>query len=97
MALDVPKVGGMVIYGARLKGANMAFYGAWLEESDVFMGWMGTRPNMAGGEHDAVHAIGEVLGRGIFEAGDANRGNENDPIMAFRRALDVAADDMGVT
>jgi hypothetical protein len=32
VGLDVPKVGGLVIFGAKMKGTNMRFFGAWLDE-----------------------------------------------------------------
>ena len=94
--VDVPKVGGLVIFGAVMKGTNMRYYGAWLEEGEIFIGWMGTKPNIAGGEQDSSHAIGEVLGRSVFDANDGDCRNAQDAIDSFRRALQEAADDMGV-
>jgi hypothetical protein len=60
------------------------------------MRWMGTRPNIAGGETDSVHAIGDVLGRSVFGANDGDCRNAQDAIDSFARALQEAADDLGV-
>jgi len=94
--VDVPKVGGLVIFGAVMKGTNMRYYGAWLEEGEIFIGWMGTKPNIAGGETDSEHAFGEVLGRSVFGADNGDCLNVQEAIDSFRRALREAADDMGV-
>jgi hypothetical protein len=64
--LEAPKIKGLVTFSAELKGTGTRFFGAWTEWGGTFIGWMRTRPNLAGDTPDAVHAIGEVLGRFIL-------------------------------
>ena len=95
--VDAPKIQGLVVFGAELKGAGTRYYGAWTEWGGTFIGWMRTRPNLAGGEQDSVHAIGEVFGRAVFGAGDEPRASMPDAINSFYRALLEAGNDLGVT
>jgi hypothetical protein len=95
--VEAPRIKGLVIFGAELKGAGTRYYGAWTEWGGTFIGWMRTRPNFAGGEQDSIHAIGEVLGRAVFGAGDEPRNSLQDVTNSFQRALMEAADDLGVT
>jgi len=60
--VEAPKVKGLVVYGAGLKGTGTRYFAAWTEWGGTFIGWMRVRPNLAGATPDAVHAIGKVLG-----------------------------------
>jgi hypothetical protein len=93
--IEAPKIQGLVVFGAELKGAGTRFYGAWTEESGIFIGWMRTRPNLAGDTPDAVHAIGEVLGRSVFRPEESASCALHDAMDLFKRALQQAADDLG--
>jgi len=94
--VEAPKVKGLVVYGAELKGTGTRYFAAWTEWGGTFIGWMRTRPNLAGGEQDSVHAIGEVLARSIYQSNDCASTTLVDALETFQRALQVAATDMGV-
>jgi hypothetical protein len=93
-AIEAPELEGLSVYGART-GQTM-FYGAWIRRSGIFVGWMRTRPNLAGDSPDAVHAIGEVLGRSIFRPEESTSCALHDALDFFHRALQKAAQDLGV-
>jgi hypothetical protein len=44
---------------------------------------------------DAVHAIGEVLGRSVFKPEESGSCGLHDALESFRRALQEAAEDLG--
>ena len=94
--VEAPTVKGLVVYGAELKGTGTKYYGAWTEWGGTFIGWMRTRPNLAGEAPDAISATGEVLGRPVFTQEDSNTGALHDALESFRRALQEAAEDLGV-
>ena len=94
MPVEAPKVKGLVIFGAELKGTGTKFYGAWIEWGQTFIGWMRTRPNLAGDTPDAIHATGEVLGRAIFRPEESSSCALHDALESFRRALQEAAEDI---
>jgi hypothetical protein len=95
--LEAPAVKGLVIFGAELKGTGTKFFGAWTEWGGTFIGWMRTRPNLAAEEQDTVYAIGEVLGRPVFGTHDRPSSTLHDALDLFQRALQEAANDLGVT
>ena len=86
----------LVVYGAGLQSTGTRFFGAWTAEGGNFIGWMRTRPNLAGDTPDAVHAIGEVLGRSVFRPEESASCALHDALELFRRALQEAARDLGV-
>jgi len=94
--VEAPKIQGLAVYGAELKGTGTRFFGAWTAEGGNFVGWMRTRPNLAGEAPDAVHATGEVLGRSVLTQEESNTGALPDAQESFRRALQEAAEDMGL-
>jgi hypothetical protein len=94
--VEAPKVKGLVVFGAELKGTGTRFFGAWTEWGGNFIGWMRTRPNLAGEAPDAVHAIGEVLGRSVFPQEESSSRAHQDALELFRRVLQEAAEDMGL-
>jgi hypothetical protein len=94
--VEAPKIQGLAVYGAELKGTGTRFFGAWTEWGGTFIGWMRTRPNLAGETPDSVHAIGEVLGRPIFHPGHGAAIALHDALELFGRALFEAAKDLGV-
>jgi hypothetical protein len=94
--VEAPKVKGLVVFGAELKGTGTRFFGAWTEWDGTFIGWMRTRPNLAGEAPDAVHAIGEVLGRPVFTLEESKSCALHNTLESFRRALQTAAEDMGL-
>ena len=89
-------VKGLVVYGAELKGTGTRYFAAWTEWGGTFIGWMRTRPNLAGGEQNSVHAIGEVLGRSVFRPEESAPCVLHDALELLRRALQQAAEDLGV-
>jgi hypothetical protein len=94
--VEAPKIKGLVVFGAELKGTGTRFFGAWTEWGGTFIGWMRTRPNLAGETPDAVHATGEVLGRSVFTQEESNSCTLHDAQESFRRALQEAAEDIGL-
>jgi len=94
--VEAPKVKGLVVYGAELKGTGTRFFGAWTEWGGTFIGLMRTRPNLAAEEQDSIYAIGEVLGRPVFGTADHSSSALDDALELFRRALQEAAKDLGV-
>ena len=94
--VEAPKVKGLVVFGAELKGTGTRYFAAWTEWGGTFIGWMRTRPNLAGGEQNSVHAIGEVLGRSVFKAEDCSSSTVHDALEFFQQALQHAANDLGV-
>jgi len=64
--------------------------------SGIFVGWMRTRPNLAGLEQEAVYAIGKILGRPIFHPEHGSSLALHDALELFRRALQQATEDMGL-
>ena len=94
--VETPKIKGLVVYGADLKGTGTRFFGAWTEWGGIFIGWMRTRPNLAGEAPDAVHATGEVLGRPVFTQEESSSRALHDAVESFHRALLEAAEDLGL-
>jgi hypothetical protein len=94
--VEAPKIKGLVVYGAELKGTGTRYFAAWTEWGGTFIGSMRTRPNLAGDTPDAVHAIGEVLGRSVFRPEESASCALHDALELFRRALQAAAEDLGV-
>ena len=95
--VDAPKVKGLVVYGAKLKGTGTRYFAAWTEWGGTFIGWMRTRPKLAGDTPDAVHAIGEVLGIAVFSPEESSTCALYDALELFRLALREAAQDMGLS
>jgi len=95
--VEAPKVKGLVVYGAGLKGTGTRYFAAWTEWGGTFIGWMRVRPNLAAEEQDSVYAIGEVLGRSVFRIEDCPSYNMHDALELFQRALQQAAEDLGVS
>ena len=93
--VEAPNVKGLVVFGAELKGTGTRYFAAWTEWGGTFIGWMRTRPNLAGGEQNSVHAIGEVLGRSVFKAEDCSSSTVHDALEFFQQALQQAANDLG--
>jgi hypothetical protein len=91
LPLETPAVRGLTIYG--VKCGETRFYGAWIERSGVFIGWMRIQPHISGIDSD--YAVGEVLGRSIF-MGITLDLSGHDAVDKFTRALKVAAWDLGV-
>ena len=94
--VEAPKVKGLVVFGAELKGTGTRYFAAWTEWGGTFIGWMRTRPNLAGEAPDAVHATGEVLGHPVFTQEESKSCALHDALESFRRALREAAEDLGV-
>jgi len=95
ISIEAPEVEGLTVYGART--GQTRFYGAWIQRSGIFVGWMRTRPNLAGEAPDAVHATGEVLGRSVFTQEESKSFALPDAQESFRRALLETAQDMGLS
>jgi len=93
--VEAPKIKGLVVFGAELKGTGTHFFGAWTEWGGTFIGWMRTRPNLAGDTPDSIHAIGEVLGRSVFRPEECSSCALHDALESFRRAIQQAAEDLG--
>jgi hypothetical protein len=93
IAIEAPEIEGLSVYGAR--NIQTRFYGAWTRRSGIFVGWMRTRPNLAGPEQEAVYAIGEVLGRSIFRPEESTSCALHDALESFQRALQEATEDLG--
>src|SRR4030066_121268 len=55
-------VKGLAVYAVR--NGNSRFFGAWIERSGVFIGWMRIQPHISGIDSD--YAVGEVLQRPVF-------------------------------
>jgi hypothetical protein len=94
IAIEAPVVKGLSVYGAR--NVQTRFYGAWTRRNGIFVGWMRTRPNLAGETQDAVHTIGEILGRSVFKPEESSPCAPHAALESFRRALQEAAEDLGV-
>ena len=94
IAIEAPAVEGLSIYGAR--NGQTRFYGAWIRRSGIFVGWMRTRPNLAGPEQESAYAIGEVLGRSVFGMENRASYSMHDAFESFWRALQEAARDLGM-
>ena len=94
ISIEAPAVEGLSVYGAT--NVQTRLYGAWIRRSGIFIGWMRTRPNLAGPEQEAVYAIGEVLGRPVFGIEDGPSYSMHDALELFRRALLQTADDLGI-
>jgi hypothetical protein len=94
--VEAPKIKGLVVFGAELKGTSTRFFGAWTEWGGTFIGWMRVRPNLAAEEQDSIYAIGEVLGRPVYGTQDRPSSTLHDALEFFRRALQEAAEDLGV-
>ena len=93
--VEAPKIKGLVVYGVELKGTGTRYFAAWTEWGETFIGWMRTRPNLAGEAPDAVHAIGEVLGRSVFRPEESTSCALHDAMEFFGRFLLEAANDLG--
>ena len=96
MPLEAPEIKGLIVFGAELKGTGTRFFGAWTEWGGTFIGWMRIRPNLAGEEQNSVFGIGEVLGRPVFGTEDCPSLTLHDALDFFQRALQEAAEDLGV-
>ena len=83
--------GSLSINGAR--SGKTRYYGAWIERSGVFVGWLRIQPQVVG--IDADYAVGEVLGRSVF-VGVTSDLDGHDAIDRFADALKEAAWDLGV-
>jgi len=92
--VETPKFNGLIVYGPELKGTGTCLFGAWISDGGTFLGWMRTRPNFAEEVHEAVFAIGEVLGRSVFRTEESTSCDLYDAMELFRRALQGAAVDM---
>ena len=93
--VEVPKIKGLVSFGAELKGTGTRFFGTWTEWGGTFIGWMRTRPNLAGREQESVYAIGMVLARPVFALEEQHPASMHDAMELFHRALQEAAEDLG--
>jgi len=91
LPLDAPAVKGLTIYG--VKCGETRYFGAWIERSGVFIGWMRIQPHIAGVDSD--YAVGEVLKIPIF-MGITLELSGHDAIDRFSLALKNAAWDLGV-
>jgi len=91
LPFDAPTVNGLTVYG--VKCGEMRFYGAWIERSGVFIGWMRIQPHIAGIESD--YAVGEVLQRPVF-IGITLDLSGHDAVDKFTQALKATAWDLGV-
>ena len=91
LPLETPAVRGLTIYG--VKCGETRFFGAWIERSGVFIGWMRIQPHIAGIESD--YAVGEVLGRPVF-MGITLDLSGHDAVEKFTQSLKEAAWDLGV-
>jgi hypothetical protein len=91
ITLDAPTVKGLTVYAA--KSGETRFYGAWIERSGVFVGWMRIQPHIAGVDSD--YAVGEVLQRPVF-IGISLDLRGHDAIDRFTVSLKNAAWDLGV-
>ena len=60
--IDTPAVKGLTIYA--VKNGNRRLYGAWIERSGVFIGWMRIQPHVSGIDSD--YAVGEVVQIPVF-------------------------------
>jgi len=89
--IDTPTINGLTVYG--VKNGNSRFYGAWIERSGVFIGWMRIQPHIAGVDSD--YAVGEVLQRPVF-MGITLDLSGHDAEDKFTRALKEAAWDLGL-
>jgi hypothetical protein len=91
ITIDAPIVKGLTIYG--IKCGKTKFYGAWVEWSGTFIGWMRIQPHIAGIESD--YAVGEVLGRPVF-VGITLDLSGHDAIDKFTQGLNETAWDLGI-
>jgi len=91
-AIEAPAVKGLTVFGAGT--GRTRFYGAWSRKSGIFVGWMRTRPNLAGEAPDSVYAVGEILGRPIFLPDHGSSPALLDALESFRRALQEVAKDI---
>jgi hypothetical protein len=89
--LDAPIVKGLAIFAA--KSGETSFYGAWTAASGVFIGWMRIQPQISGIDSD--YAVGEILGRTIFEAVSIDLSGHA-AVDRFVRLLEEAAWDLGL-
>jgi hypothetical protein len=88
--MNPPSVKGLVIYAAQC--GTFKFFAAWVAWSGTFLGWMRVQPAIEGVDSD--YAIGEVLGRQLFE-GISMDINGHSAIDKFRRVLKEVAWDLG--
>ncbi len=88
--VDAPAVKGLAIYSARC--GETRFYGAWVDWSGTFLGWMRIQPNVSGIESD--YAVGDVLGRPMF-MGIVLDLSDHMAVDRFRQVLKEAAWDLG--
>jgi hypothetical protein len=89
--IDAPIVKGLTVYA--VKNGNSRFFGAWIERSGVFVGWMRIQPHLAGVDSD--YAVGEVLQRPVIMGMSLDLSG-HDAIYMFTQALKEAAWDLGV-
>jgi hypothetical protein len=90
ITLEAPKVKGLVIYSAQC--GTFKFFAAWVAWSGTFLGWMRIQPAIEGVDSD--YAIGEVLGRQIFE-GISIDTNGHMAVDKFQQVLKEVAWDLG--
>ncbi len=91
LPLDTPSIKGLEIFATR--SGETRFYGVWTAASGVFIGWMRIQPQISGIDSD--YAVGEILGRSIFDAISIDL-NGHMAIDRFTRLLKEAAWDLGV-
>jgi len=91
VTVEAPAVKGLTVYGA--KSGETRFYGARIERSGVFVGWMRIQPHIAGVDSD--YAVGEVLQRPVF-MGITMDLSGHDAVDKFTQALKEAAWDLGL-
>ena len=89
--VEAPTVKGLTVYGA--KCGESRYFGAWIERSGVFIGWMRIQPHIAGIDSD--YAVGDVLGRPLF-LGISLDLNGHMALDRFCQALKEAAWDLGL-
>jgi hypothetical protein len=89
--IDAPIVKGLTVYA--VMNGNSRFFGAWIERSGVFIGWMRIQPHISGVDSDYV--VSEVLQRPVFMGMSLDLSG-HDAEYKFTRALKEAAWDLGV-
>jgi len=89
--VEAPAVKGLTVYG--VKCGESRYFGAWIERSGVFIGWMRIQPHISGIDSD--YAVGEVLQRPVF-MGISLDLSGHDAVDRFTLALKNAAWDLGV-
>ena len=89
--LDAPAVKGLVIHCAGC--GTFKFYAAWVEWSGTFILWLKVQPAIE--DVDSDYAVGEVLGRPVFNGITIDLSG-HDAIDMFSTAWKNVAWDLGV-